>query len=357
MNLVKWLGGIAAAAVVPVMIAVIANSPKEASKPAPPPVGAWQKIEPYLDRLDQATAATAEKHLQRISAFFADKKRGAKDFAAWAYSWTAKYHLVKGKLLGDDGAGVRRFLQTQFESNVFKSDDLRAVLESAIAGYLTDVQGLENETLVQIRADISQAELLNAKVPELQSDQAFQEAYQRLAEEVLPKLAEDLKVGVAGQITSFVGSEIIAQPLSRSMLARLGLSGGGFWSAVGRSGVTVAVGVVAWLAIEHLIDWLLDLFGYGPANELTGRVESSLDRLASQLIDGDPAAAAEYERLRQMEREDPAPEGQQQFRQQAERIEQSGVLGLRREFQKLQELQSKLRRAALLKLVTAQGGQ
>ena len=100
----------------------------------------------------------------------------------------------------------------------------------------------------------------------------------------------------------------------------------------------------------------MDLFGYGPSAELAGKVEKALGQLESNLINGDPVAVANYQRLRQQERDDPTPEVQQETRQEAEQIEQSGVLGLRREFQTLQELQSKLRRAALLKMVSSQGG-
>jgi hypothetical protein len=350
------LFALAAALAVPVTIGVFHSAWKPGST-AVVPVGAWSKVAPHLDRLDQASAEIGDKHLQRIRAFFNEKKRGATAFSEWALGWTAKYYLVKGSIQGDNGAGLRQWLQDKFAEHVFRGEDLQAMLASAIEGYLTDIQGLENDAFVQIRADIAQDELFKATMPELQSDQAFRDEYQRLAVELLPKLTEDLKVGVAGQIAAFIGSEIVAQPLSRGLLARVGLSSGGFWSAVGRSGVTIAVGVVAWVAIESVIDWLLNLFGYGPVAELATKVESSLDRMASQLIDGDAAAAAEYERQRQMERDDPTPDGQQQFRQEAERIEQSGALGLRGEFQKLQELQSKIRRAALLKLVTAQGGQ
>ena len=112
---------------------------------------------------------------------------------------------------------------------------------------------------------------------------------------------------------------------------------------MGRSGVTMAVGVVAFIAIDFVVDWLLQLIGYGPTAELTAKVEQSLDRMQSQIIDGDPAAVANYQRLRQQERNDATQEGKEQLRQQAEAIEQSGGLGLRREFQKLRELQSKLR--------------
>jgi hypothetical protein len=175
---------------------------------------------------------------------------------------------------------------------------------------------------------------------------------------VLPRIAQDLQVGVAGQVTSLVGSEIAASVLGRSLIARIGLTGGGFWSAVGRSGVTIAVGTVAWFAMDYIVDWILQLIGYGPEADLARNVEQALGRMQSQLIDGDPAAIAAYERLRQSESEALLiiPEDQQRFRQEADAIERSGALGLRREFQKLHDLQCKTRRAALLKMVSGPAG-
>ena len=197
---------------VPVAIGVYGNLPSDTSKPVKPQ-SAWQKVEPHLDQLDQAATGIAEKHLSRISAFFNEKKGGAKAFSEWAYSWRAKFYLVKGKLQGDDGAGFRQWLHEKFEENVFKSEDLQAVLTSAIEGYVTEMQGLEQETLVRIRADIAQNELFQGNMPQLQTDQAFRDEYHRLAEEVLPKVLDDLKIGLAGQVTNFAVSEVAARAL------------------------------------------------------------------------------------------------------------------------------------------------
>jgi len=341
---------------VPVAIGVYGNVPSETGKPAKP-INAWQKVEPHLDRLDQASAEVAERHLQRIRAFFDDRKRGAKTFSEWAFGWTAKYHAVVGKLQGDDGARFRQFLQEKFELTMFKADDLKAVLESAMAGALTEMRGLEGAALVQIRADLADDQLYQGNVPELQSDEVFAAEYQRVSEEVLPRLLTDLNVGVAGQITNFVGSEVAAQTLGRSLAARLGLSSGLLGSAARSGVVTFGVSLVAWFALDYVLDWILQLFGYDPAGDLRVQVETAMDRTQARLIDGDPVAVAEYQRLRQQERDESSSEARQQCREQADRIEESGDLGLRFALTKLRELQSRLRREALSRLVSTQAGQ
>ena len=360
-QLLKLLLSVVAAVFVPlVMVALFKGAPKPALTSAVPAAVtvSWQKVEPHLDRLDQESAAIAERQLSRISAFLNEKKkRGAKAFADAAFSWTAKFNLVVGKVQGDDGARLRRYLQEQFELNVFKSEELQDLLESVIAGVATECGGAENQALFQIRVDIAEDELFKGTLPPLQTDQAFQEEYQRLSEQMLPTVLTDLHVGVASQATNFAASEVAARQFGPGLAQRLGISGSGFWSSVGRSATVIGVGVVAWWALEKIFDWLMDLFGYGPAAELAGKVQQSLNRLESQLINGDPAAVADYEQLRQQERDSPTADAQEEFRQGAERIEQSGTLGLRREFRKLLELQSRLRREALFKLVTAQGGQ
>jgi len=326
--------------VAPVLIGAFRRAPKEPNRPALSPVSAWHtKVAPHLDRLDQVSASIAEKHLARISAFFSDKKRGGRDFAAEAFSLTAKFYLVKGKLFADDGAGFRQWLQGTFEEKVFRAEDLQALIASVIGGYVAEMQGLENDALVQIRADIAEDDLFHGKMPELQTDQAFQDEYRRLAEEVLPKVVDDLNVGAAGFLTNLALTEVATTTLGPGLVGRLGISGSGLWSGLARSGTFIGVGMVAWWALDKLIDWLLDLFGYGPAAELAGRVEQALGRLESNLIDGE-----------QMQ------EVQLQFQADAEPTRQGGMMGLRSEFQKLQVLQSKVRREALLKLVT-QGGQ
>ena len=343
----------------PVFIGLFSGAPKPrpiSVVPVPSP-RTWDKVSLQLDQLDQASAEAAERHLQRVATFFNEKKRGAKAFSEWAYGWTAKYHAVVGKLQGDDGVRFREFLREKFQLTMFKPDDLKSVLESAMAGALTEISGLENSTLVQIRADLAEDQLFRGNPREFQSDDAFTAEYQRVTEEVLPRVLTDLNVVAASQLANLVGSEVVAQTLGRSLAARIGLNSGLMGSAARSGVVTFGVSVVAFFAIDYLLDWVLQLFGYNPAGDLRVQVEAAMDRTQARVIDGDPVAVAEYQRLRQQERDEALPELRQQYRVQADALEESGDLGLRFALGKLLELQGAVRREALRKLVTAHGGQ
>ena len=315
------------------------------------PETAEQKIERHLNNFDQASVRIAEKHLERIRTFFRERKGGAKPFADAAFSWGGKWQYAKGFLAGDNGAGFRQFLLEHFEKHVLTDADLKTMLESTLAAYVTDMQGLENDMLVRLRADLAEDELFRGDVPALKSDEAFKEAYRRMEEQVLPIVTEDLKVTIGREVGVFVGSEIAAQILGQGLATRLAVSGGILGAAANSGWVTFGVGLVAGVVIDYLLDWLLRWVGYDPAGGVATQVEQALDRMERQLIEGDPAAVGNFVRLRQQERDEPEEERRTQFRQQAEGIARSGALGMRLQWQGLQEMQSRLHLQAIRKLI------
>ena len=51
------------------------------------------------------------------------------------------------------------------------------------------------------------------------------------------------------------------------------------------------MGIVAWWAVDQVIEWVKNLLGFGPAAHLARKVEEGLDRMESQLLNGaDPGA-------------------------------------------------------------------
>ncbi len=355
MTAMKWLGGIAAGLAMIVIAGLLLSLPSESKVTARLP-SARQKVEARLDQLDQAGVQAIDKNLQRIRTFLWERRAGAKPFAEATFSWTAKFYMVKGGLTGDDGAGFREWLQEKFDETLFRNSDLQAVVDSAVQGFLQDCSGQENEALVQIRLDLADNELFEIGQVQVRNEDHFREEFQRLSEQVLPKVADDLKIGIAGQLTSFVGSEAAAMTLGRSLAGRIGSFGGVFGtiarSGLARFGMYATVGAFAWVGVEYLYDWIVSVVsGHNPAKELTAQVEQALSRVEEQIIEGNPRALADYNRLRQQESENPQPENQARCRQEADRIEQSGALGLRFQMQRIQELQSRIRREALVKLV------
>src|SRR5207249_2448031 len=103
-------------------------------------------------------------------------------------------------------------------------------LEASVAGYLSELQGLENELLVAVRADLSDQDFSSLSLPPgLVSDEAFRQEYARVCKETLRTADRDLQVTAARELTSFVACDVSTAIVVRILSAlapRLGLSAG-----------------------------------------------------------------------------------------------------------------------------------
>jgi hypothetical protein len=266
-----------------------------------------------------------------------------------------KWPLFKQYLPGTDPAGHFKFLATQFEELVFSSDELRQVTESAIRTYVSTITGVENETLVRIRADLTDSELNRERpLPVAQSDAIFRTEYRKMVSEVMPAVTRDLGVDVARFIGVWVAADaavMIAERVAAAVAARMGvttvLAGAGATSGW----ATFGVGLVACVVLDIAVDWLLKLTGYDPERKVAAKVDGTLDNVRARLIDGDPEAWKAYRALRVLQKDDPVPELRRRSGEVADRIDASGNLGLRRELMKLHEVRARVRRAALERLI------
>jgi len=323
--------------------------------PVEEPLTTKQKIEARLSELDRETLQLADKNLDRIRGFIRERKGGAARFAEDVFSWKSKWISLRGKLTGDDGAGFRAWLQERFDEKIFKANELQAVMDSAVEAFLTECQGRENTVLCQIRADVGEDELFGQNSAKLQSDATFREEYEKISKEILPQVLADLKIGVGVQLTNFVGSELTAKMLGGGVsrfLGNLWGIGGLFRTGIGRLGVYGAIGIVAWMGIEHILDWIIaHVTGHDPARELTAKVNQTLNKIADRLVEGDPDAKRTYSELRSQSMDGTSEEWQAAYQKSIEDIEKSGALGLRFLMARMHELQCRMRREALAKMV------
>jgi hypothetical protein len=296
-------------------------------EPPPDPVrqAAWEKITPHLAAAEQNSASAADKYAKRVQEFFAERKKGARAFAEEALSWSGKWSFMMSKMPWAGEGDYNQFLRETFEQHVFKEEDLASLIKAAVGGYASELAGIENETLLAIRADLSDSDLARQEqLPALQSDDAFRRSYAAMMESVLPIVTKDAAVTAGREIASFVALDIattIALDILATVGAQLGIEGGILGSGVASGAATLGIGLVAAILADMALDWVMKQAGYDPAGEIAAKVFQSLDTVETLLLNGD----------------------------------HTGKGGLCRELAKLREQRSTLRREALKKLVLEGG--
>jgi hypothetical protein len=316
---------------------------------------AWDKVQPRLSDADRRESDQVDDACRLVATFFDGRKQRTPAFAKKILSMRGKWPLLKQYLPGTDPQGHFKFLMGQFEELVFSPDELRQVTESAIRTYVSTITGLENETLVKIRADLTDSELNRERpLPVVQSDAIFRTEYGRMVSEVMPAVTHDLGVDVARFIGVWVAADaavMIAERVAAAVAARMGVTSVLAGAGATSGWATFGVGLVACVVLDIAVDWLLKLTGYDPESKVAARVDGTLDNVCSRLIEGDPEAWKAYRALRILQRDDPVPALRKRSGEVADRIDASGNLGLRRELTKLHDVRARVRRAALERLI------
>jgi hypothetical protein len=290
----------------------------------PKPLTPKEKADQHVAATDQKAAKALENRVKGVRDVFRRGAGGAGRFAEEALSWKGKWVLVKEKVgAGNDGEHAR-FLADLFAEHVLKSDDLKAALEAAVQGYLKDLDAIENELLVQLRADLDDGEMGRTGKPAfLATQEAFAKEYRRLAEEVRKALEVNLKMAVGKEVVSFVAMDVATQIVLRIgqvAAAELGVETAILGSGAASGLVTIGIGLVVGLIVDQVVAWLLKQAGYDPEAAIADKVRAGLGQLESHLVDGG-----------------------------------SGKSGLVRELAKLRDARSKVRHAVLEKLVQEGG--
>lgn len=343
-------------------VATRAASPKVVAPPRLSPIElqawrerAWDKIAPRLDETDRVAEAAIVEKLSELDDFFRDRKAGVPAFAKEVLSLSGKWTFVKSKLPTAEDGDHFHYLDERFQRHVFSPDDLRRTLESVIAEYVSRLEGLESQLLVDVRADLSDGDLAVAGAPKLPpTEAALRAEFDRLLNSVASEVSRDVSVGVSMTTASLVGGEIaavIAVRVATAVAARLGVSAGILGVGAASSWATFGVGLVAAVVVDVALTKAAKAAGYDPEERVAERVHSVLDQVRSMLIDGDPDAVATYAKLLRMSQDDPDAAVREECRKAAVAIERSGSLGLRRELSVMQKARGALRREALRRLI------
>jgi hypothetical protein len=344
----------------------VARESAVSSPTAPPPQlsaielaawrwGAWDKIVPRLDEADRLSRAAVDDRLAGLDDFFREHRDGVRPFAEAVLSLSGKWNYAKSKLPTAEDDAHLKFLDERFEKFVFSRDELRITIESVVAGYLSRLDGLEGQLLVEVRADLSEKAFAVPGAPRFDvSNDELRSRFARSLTVVSSDVARDVGVGVSLTTASVVGGEVaavIAVRVATAVATRLGVSAGILGVGATSGWATFGIGLVAAVAVDFVIDKAARAAGYDPIETIAGRVKKVLDDVRTMLVDGDPEAVAAHTKLTAMARDDVNATVREESRRAADAIERSGNLGLRRELLRIHEQRAALRREALRRLI------
>ena len=132
------------------------RKPQTSSIPAnSPPSIDWEKIaSPHLLRCQQRVSAASQRHTEPIVDLLNRAQIKAPKFSKTALSFASKWRLIADSVPYTKGDRNEVFLREQFESMVLRSSDLEDAIEESIASFLQEIRSIENQMLVELRADL-----------------------------------------------------------------------------------------------------------------------------------------------------------------------------------------------------------
>ena len=316
---------------------------------------AWNKTEPLLEQADRRVASALDKHLASIHAFLDQRKPGARAFAGRMLSLRGKWELVKTQIAGDGDQEYAGFLDQAFREHVFTTDDVEQAVAAAVRGYLAELESIEDDLLVRLRADLADDDLPRTVIPALGSDQALRSHYHALSQRVAQDLRTDLAV-VAGRELFLWQATNVATDLTlkagAAVAARLGVSGTILAAGAASTWRTLGVGLVVALVLDAAVNRIIKAAGYDAEERIAERVAETLCDLGRTITDGDPEARATLQQLKAMQRDDPDHEVRAACTEAIASIEAGTRLyGLRGELSKLAAARASLRKETLRRLI------
>jgi len=297
----------------------------------------------------------ADKHLAAIDAFIASREGGVPAFADRLVGLRGKWLFVKARVSSEAKQKYAAYMNDEFQRLVFKPEELAEVVNKAVASYLAELAGLENDLLVKLRADLSDADTdLQEVIPATQSNDAFKARFDQAAAQLKEIVSRDLQLDVVREVASFLAADIAAQVGLRVMTAvaaKLGVSSGILATGAASTVATFGVGLAACIAFDYLFDWGLKLVGKDAKTRVVKRIQETLAGVVDTIKNGTPEAHRQWKRLTELAENDTDSAVREKAAKEAAAIAKSGSLGLRRELIHLNAVRSAIRKQAIERIL------
>lgn len=232
---------------------------------------AFRKAEPHIKTADRRSLEGIPGAVAIVDDFFNNAKSNTRAFAADALGLYSKIAWARGK--------HDKYLAARFREHVFAPDDIEATVTKAVASYLDDIEGIENEMLVSIRLDV--ASLPSGSAIGRMSVDEFRGAFRRVSNEISSRTAWNVGSDVGKEIAAQIAGQVLVR-----VATRLGISGGLLAAGAASSWVTAGVGVAVALVIDYMVstvwDWVED-----PNGQLADEMNRRLDEIRAMIVDGD----------------------------------------------------------------------
>lgn len=323
----------------------------------PDPAAAHGRIQgamqPLLAQADRRAAQLLDKHLASIHAFLDERKAGSKAFAERMLSIRGKWEVAKSLVC--DKSDYTEFLNEAFAEHLFRMDDLKKVVDAAVRSYLAELEAIDDELLVRLRADLADGDMPRIALPQLRSEEALRSHYHELRQRVAQDMRTDLAVVAGRELFSQTAGNIatnLTMQVGAALAARLGISTTILAVGAESAWETFFVGLAVSFVLDAVIDRIIKAAGYDAQQKIADRVEEILNDLGRSITDGDAKARARLEQLKTIQRDNPDEKARAECADAIRSIEAGTQLhGLRHELTRISAARASLRKETLRRLI------
>jgi len=253
-----------------------------AAGPSPEQFDAAAFLKPHLDAATKRTADSLDIRIGEVRLFFDAAQQRTAGFAKTALSLSSKWAMLVDAAPFNDSGRQAAFLKTEFERQVFSPDDLTKAIEQAIVGFTADLASIENQMLVDIRADLNAQGIVS--VVRSFDDELFRETFRK----ILARCKRDAAIDTAGDVAIFATSIVIERIVVKVLFSaarKTGTSAAVLGAGAATSWASLGTSMIAAIIIDQILSKIWD-WAFDPVGKLQANLNDHLQKLCDSVCGG-----------------------------------------------------------------------